>query len=320
MAKRKNLGNPLLIAAASSAVTNPKTMKQISSLAPYNNPQLIETGTSILKIAGLGVVGYFGYKAFKAYQQNALMQQALTDPNVKAAMDIYFAIPEGMKKGTGSLFNLFGFVDDLINKVKTIWQSTDTARLMTVAVNVTDFNQTASVFQTLYGEPLYPLLQSVLSESELQQFVNKGTSGGTVTRTSAKIRDLVFCKQPVNLRSAPDASYSGGITDIMDILKNNIVGTSKGGDFLGWILSGQQFDAKNNVWFIQTGFKVMTAAQLNAAGITSYPEWVKNALGMTYTRWVSASTDYVDIFNYYLTANTKYPLGYSTLAYLLPVI
>ena len=105
----------------------------------------------------------------------------------------------------------------------------------------------------------------------------------------------------------------------MDILKNNIIGTSNIGDFLGWVLSGPTYDSKNNVWFIQVGFKVMAADQLKSAGITSIPTWVKNAMGRSYIRWVSASTDLVDIFQYYNSASSKYPLGYSTLAYLLPI-
>jgi hypothetical protein len=304
MAKRQTLGNPYAIAAASTAI---------------NNPAIVKGAGTIFKVAGIGLLGYFGYKWLKSFQQKQLMQEVISNPNSKAAIDIYYAIPAGLKKGDGSLFNPLGFITDIMNTIKTIWQKTDTARLMTVAVNIKNFDQTASAFQKLYGEPLYPLLQSVLSESELQSFVNKSTSNGTVNRTSVKLRDLVFSRTKVHLRSSPDATYSGGLTDVMDIGKNNILSTSGIGDFLGWVLSGAEYDSKNNVWFIQVGFKVMTATQLKSAGITTVPVWVKNAMGKSYTRWVSASTDLVDIFSYYNAASSKYPAGYSTQRYLLPI-
>lgn len=308
-AKKQKLGNPLLIASAAEGASR-----------FVNNPKVINGASVVLKIAGVGVLGYYGYKVLKGYQQKQLMQSVISNPNAKAAVDIYYAIPAGLKKGDGSLFNPLGFISDVINQIKTIWQSTDTARLMTVAVNVVSFDQTAAAFQKLYGEPLYPLLQKVLSESELQTFVNKSSSGGTITRTSAKVRDLVFARNTVNLRSSPDGSYSGGMRDLLDIRKNNIIDTAKIGEFLGWILSGQQYDAKNNIWFVQTGFQVMTIAQLTAAGITNIPDWVRSAAGRRFTRWVSGSTDLVDIFSYYETASRKYPNGYSIIAYLLPIV
>jgi len=70
-------------------------------------------------IAGAGLI-YFGRKYLKKVSQNKLLRQAGTKPEVRAAVDIYQAIPDGLKKGQGGLFNPIGLAKDAMKQIKRI--------------------------------------------------------------------------------------------------------------------------------------------------------------------------------------------------------
>ena len=144
-----NIGNPLVVATAAKMISDksPQIMKGV------------RTGSMV--IAGAGLI-YFGRKYMKRLAQNRLLKQAGSNPEVRAAVDIYQSIPDGLKKGQGGLFNPIGLANDALNQVKRIWQRTDTDRLLNVAKGIhsqnLDIDKVYRYFYKIYGEQLYLLL------------------------------------------------------------------------------------------------------------------------------------------------------------------
>ena len=162
--QKKQFGNPVMAAAAAPAVINvtSKTASAFGNAAKY-----------LLLGLGITVIFFVGSKALRKAKIESLKRRAFTDPNIKAAIDIYEAIPSGLKKGTGGFFNPFGFVKDAINKVKTIWQRTDTDRIMQVAETITDINSTATAFKIIYNEDLIQLLATAMEPDKYDEFVRR---------------------------------------------------------------------------------------------------------------------------------------------------
>ncbi|MPM09003.1 hypothetical protein SDC9_55319 [bioreactor metagenome] len=164
--KKRGLGNPALVAAASSAAQNPVVI------------QNVQKGTRTLFWLILGGAGvFFGVKAYKNFNKQSILKEVDTNQNYRAAQSIYAAIPDGLKKGDGSLFNPWGFVTDLINQVSTIWEKTNTQRILDIGrTEITNFDETAKAFKVLYGEDLSMLLQKVMNAAELNAFYNNASA------------------------------------------------------------------------------------------------------------------------------------------------
>lgn len=162
--QKKSLNNPLVAAAATPAVVN------VTTKAASGMGTLVKAG--LILLGGLGIV-FFTSKAIRKARIESLKRRAFTDANIKAAIDIFDAIPAGLKEGTGGFFNPFGIVKDAINKVKLIWQKTDTDRIMQIAESITDIQLTASAFKTLYREDLITLLQNAMEPDKYDEFVRR---------------------------------------------------------------------------------------------------------------------------------------------------
>lgn len=186
---KKNLGNPLLVA---KALQNSSLQNGLGNFA---------------KIVGVAAVGYGGYTYYQQWKISRLEKQAFTNPDVKAAIDIYEAIPDGIKKGKGGLFSPFGFIKDAANTIARLWQSTDTDRLMKIAPSIRDIKNVAVYFKTLYGENLYSLLNNSLDKNQLSLFLNYTKSGGSSASSTkvvgANLFPICTTSVGVHVRSTP---------------------------------------------------------------------------------------------------------------------
>ena len=243
--KIENIGNPALIA---------------TSLAPAikeNAPIIIKTYTSFLKtfLILLGVSGslFLGYKWAAAKRKRQLEAKAGQDVDIKAAIDIYNAIPAGLKQGEGSIWNPFGFVTDFANKIATIWQSTDTDRILEISKRIKDNKRVFKVFRILYGEDLYQLLSKVLTPANLDLFsAHSGPTHSASLTPAIPKNNLVITTTSVRVRKTPinqEGIYSNSslwskiqnLTSeaIRRYTDSNIVATAENDKFLG-ITTGRE--------------------------------------------------------------------------------
>ncbi len=193
--EKETLGNPMAIMAATEMLSNPKVIKGV--------------GTGLM-IGGLGLGAWLAARWIKKKRQQALLNRAGTDPEIRAVVNIFSAIPAGLKKGQGSLWNTFGLIKDMGNKIATIWQSTDTENILAVAkdihANNLDLKKIYSKFNTIYEQALYPLLQEAMDIKDLNKFTNLSSSG-TVSDTQKLMKSqyaLVKVNSGVTIREKPD--------------------------------------------------------------------------------------------------------------------
>ncbi|MCB0397952.1 MAG: hypothetical protein KDD36_14980 [Flavobacteriales bacterium] len=232
------MGNPLVAATAAKVISD-------------NSPQImkgVKTGSMI--IAGAGLI-YFGRKYLKKVAQNKLLRQAGTNPEVRAAVDIYQAIPDGLKKGQGGLFNPIGLARDAMNQVKRIWQRTDTDRILNVAKSIhtknLDIDKVYRYFYKLYGEQLYLLLNTALEPGELAKFNNYSSSGTASSTPKISGQKYAVVKvNNLNVRKTPE-----NMTWTQVFKKSNKIGTAPFGKVLGLTTGREVFDEEHNVVFVE---------------------------------------------------------------------
>jgi len=167
--KYRELGNTALVAAAS----NPKVIEAAGKAVPVVMQQqrrmvnvgLIITGTIV---GGIGLFFLSRYAAKK--QRERLLREAATNPNKKAALDIFAAIPGRFKEDETNLFNPGKIISDWFNNL-AFWQKSDSDRILLVAERITDLDETARTFQILYGEALTPLLQKAMAPEDYDRFL-----------------------------------------------------------------------------------------------------------------------------------------------------
>lgn len=192
--KKRGLGNPALVAAASSAAQNPIVV---------NN---VRKGAKTMFWIVLGVGGFFiTRKVISNLNKQSILKEIDTNQNYRAAQSIYNAIPAGLKKGDGSLFNPFGLITDLIDQVSLIWQNTDSQRILDIGrTEITNFDETAKAFKILYGEDLSMLLQKAMNAAELNAFYSnasayKPASATFETSSSGDVGKVIVTSKDSNL-------------------------------------------------------------------------------------------------------------------------
>lgn len=232
------IGNPLIAATAATVISN-------------NAPQIMKgVRTGSMVVAGAGLI-YFGRMYIKKLAQNRLLKQAGSNPEVRAAVDIYLAIPDGLKKGQGGLFNPIGLAKDALNQVKRIWQRADTDKILNVAKSIhaqnLDIDKVYRNFYTIYGEQLYLLLNAALEPTELAKF-NNYSSSGTASST-AKITSQKYAVAKVNNLNVRKTPENMSWTQILD--KSNKIGTVPFGKILGLTTGREVFDQENDVVFVE---------------------------------------------------------------------
>ena len=255
----QSIGNPALIATA------------LAPAIKENAPMLIRSYTNFVKIffIALGVSGggYLLYKWAAAYRKKKLMEKSANNPDVRAAMDIYAAIPQGLKSGQGSIFNPLGFVYDFINQVARLWQSTDTDRILDISKRIVDNEKVYRYFRVLYGEDLYPLLQKALSKTDLDLFIAHSgkTHSSSITPALPKANAL-FVTKTVRIRKTPvnqesnysNSSFTSKIWNAgTELLRrtagtgSNIIGTAEVDKFLGFSTGREIADEDGKTVFVE---------------------------------------------------------------------
>lgn len=232
----QGVGNPLLIAAAAS-----KVGESIVTRAPA-----ITRGIrTVLGVSGAALLVYFGYKGIKKWNQNRLMQKVATDVNARAAMDIYNAIPEGLKKSKGGLFNPAGLITDLYSQVERIWTSTDSERILEIAKRITNTKDCFHYFQVIYGEDLYTLLSKALTEDQLDVFMNVVKTGSYSKTIRPKQGLYIYTTKGVTVRKTAEKK------DNTMFSFGNKVANVPAGKILGRTTGQEPRDNKNNVIYIE---------------------------------------------------------------------
>ena len=237
MKENETIGNPLVAATAAKVVSD-------------RAPQImsgVKTGSMV--IAGIGLI-YFGRFYLKKLAQNKLLKQAGSNPEVRAAIEIYQAIPDGLKKGQGGILNPMGFAKDAINQVKRIWQSTDTDRILDIAKSIhakkLDIDKVYRYFYKLYDEQLYVLLNNALSSSDLAKFNNYSNSGSA--SSTPKISGQLYAVVNVNNLNVRRTPENMKWTQLLT--KSNKIGTVPFGKLLGLTTGKEVYDKENDVVFV----------------------------------------------------------------------
>jgi hypothetical protein len=156
-------------------------------------------------------------------------------------------------------------------------------------------------------------LQTELDATDYQKFLtivsaNTNKSNPNAATNYAKKNQVVVAKVALTVRKSPDASYHGAFYESSK--DNNIYWQAKAGEFIGYATGNQHFDEKNNVKFIQVAFLVKKEGL--SKGLQQYA-------GKTYSMWVSASSNYVNIYDTEKELLSNYPNLASVISYKKPL-
>lgn len=194
---------------------------------------------------------------------------------------------------------------------------TDEESIRSVARSITDLKSIQTAYFKITGRSLLDDLRNDMTTTGYNAFMNQIAlnpktekvvdSKGNITQKSiapaaglVQAGQLIVAKKNLHFRSSPDATFTGGARDILDIGSNNIISTYPAGNFVGYATGQSAFDAKNNVKFIQVAFKV-NGKHANCPFL-----WKSNHKKVI-SGWVSASTDLIDKFQYYAEVFKRYP-------------
>lgn len=196
------------------------------------------------------------------------------------------------------------------------FDTTSVDTVMEIAKTITNLDKVQKAYKDLYQDNLLDDLQSDLSTSEYEAFLNiiasnanKDTSnGGAPPVQYTKKNQLIVAKKDVTLRSSPDASNHGAFYEVFS--EDNIYRVAKAGEFLGYATGQQHYDEVNNVKFIQVAYVI------NAKyAPTAYKK--KNKVKMAF--WISASSNYTVQFPNAKAMISAYPKTSSTAAWKKPL-
>lgn len=180
------------------------------------------------------------------------------------------------------------------------FDTTDSDTILATATQIKDLNSVVKSYKNLYQNDLLTDLQSELSTEDYKKFLSivQGNSQakGTTATAYAKPQELIVAIKDVTIRKTPDASYHGAWYESES--GNNIVVVAKAGSFIGYATGKQQYDAKNDVKFIEVGYQFVK---------TGLPQSSQKYAGVVYRYWVSASTNYVTKFSSAKDMLASYP-------------
>lgn len=240
MRNKSNIGNPAAIYAAAE-IANSEQGQKLIKRATGNVERAQNIARKTGKVAAISVItigaGFLAYKGIKYANKQRLLKKAVSDPEVKTAVDIWNCVPDGYKNKFKLVelnpLNRIGYAYEEIAK---LWQSSNTDRIMTLAKRIYDnkykINRISRVFKTLYEIDLYTLLNKVLTPTQLDVFSNyiyRG-SGSVTPQVTAGL--YAITKKPVTLRTDPKIP---GFTDYENDVKN--VGT---GVFIGQVTGREE--------------------------------------------------------------------------------
>ena len=196
------------------------------------------------------------------------------------------------------------------------FDTTNVSTVMEIAKTIANLDKVQKAYKDLYQDNLLDDLQSDLSTSEYEAFLNiiasnanKDTSGGGAPPVQyTKKNQLIVAKKDVTIRKSPDASNHGAFYEVLS--EDNIYRVAKAGEFLGYATGQQHYDEVNNVKFIQVAY-VINGKYAPAA----YKK--KNKVKMSF--WISASKNYTDQFPNTKAMIAAYPKTSSTAAWKKPL-
>ena len=235
----------------------------------------------------VGVGGFLLYKLARkiitSMQKRNTEKQAGDSPEIRQAMALRSAMnPSG------------------ISWMKSM-DTTNTTAVFDATKGIKKLDDVISAYRKLYDDDLLKDLQNELSASDYQKFLtmvsaNPEKKGGTAPVKFVATQQMVVAKAAVYLRTSPDASYHGAIYEITE--NKNIIRKAKIGEFLGYATGRQEFDAKNNVKFIEVGYVLIN---------DGLPAALKSQVGQKITCWVSSSSSYIQTFSYFKQMWEAYP-------------
>ena len=201
---KNNLGNPAVVAVAKKAATQMAiqegqkralaTRDRVNAYNQSENGRKFRKGVRTVAItAGLSFVAW---KTFQIIRRNALKKRAATDPEVRAAIDVWSSIPEGFKSKWKFLDILYlpaALLKKTYDGVKTLWKSTNTQRLMSIAQGISSKNlrpeKISKYFKILYGLDMITLLNRVMSNEQIDMFFSY-INGGSGSQTAKVTQGL----------------------------------------------------------------------------------------------------------------------------------
>jgi hypothetical protein len=269
--------------------------QKIIEVAQNNRGKIIN---GLLIVGGTYLVYRFGKKIIGDINKGAAQSQADDKPSVRQAMNFRSGLN---RSGVSWLVSTDGTNEKLIF---------DTAR------TVTDLDEVSKNYKDLYQSNLLDDLQRELSSDDYSKLLtivstnpNKNTKkGGAAPITFAKKSNLVIAKKEVTIRKSPDASNHGAFYEMFS--ENNIIRKAQSGEFIGYATGNQHFDEVNNVKFIEVGYVVNGAKA---------PSNLKSKDKQKYLFWVSASSNYVEIFDFYKPMFDRYPASEKLTPWMKPL-
>lgn len=234
------------------------------------SPGVIKAAKATLGILGIAVLGFGIYKFIAYKRKKDLAKKAISDTDVGIAIDIYNAIPAGLKKGEGSLFNPFGFVSDIGSQIALVWKTTDTKRILDLSKRIKDFKRVTVAFNVFYGQDLYNLLGKVLTTIEMDLFKARAGSEGAVTSLTPRVTPglYVITTSNVFLRKRAEntrqTTYWQYITKIFD--KSTIIQSAKIDKYIGRTTGREIYDETGKTNFVEiAGYAYRTYSEILTA-------------------------------------------------------
>jgi hypothetical protein len=198
---------------------------------------------------------------------------------------------------------------------------TDEAAIRQLSGQISNLDAVITAYRALYRSELLEDLQGELSQAMFQEFLTtvsnnriNANPGGSTAGQGAYTNPgrLVVAKREVYVRTSPDASNHGAWYEVLS--ERNIFRTAKAGDFIGYATGRQHYDARNDVKFIEVGFRVSPSVS-----VSTLPAEYRRLAGRSQILWVSASGTYTEQFSTVAAMEARWPQtrGYAT--HLLPL-
>lgn len=216
MSGKNGIGNPLVAASAAKLLESEAGQKAITKVVDRGIEQqekmsraARKTGRVVGSLVLVAGASYLGYKGIKIMRRNALMKKALSDPEVKASVDVWECIPDGFKNKWSVLtfLNPISTVSNAYSEIETLWKSANTERIMLIAKRIYEqklnLKKIQRHFKTLYGIDLIAMLNKVLTSTQIDVFSNYVTRGSGSTKAPVEQGKLAVVKQSVHLREEP---------------------------------------------------------------------------------------------------------------------
>jgi len=177
------------------------------------------------------------------------MNKASIIPEVRTAMNIYDAIPAGLKQSKVNIFNPLSVVSDWGNKIALIWTQTDTDRIIAIGKQVYEEKQNLQdiykYFAKIYGENLYSLLSKAMKSEDLDKFVNYSASGTSQGGKVVTQNKYIVSKIKTSIRKTTENPSDWKVWE-----KSNIIETVPYGKLIGMSTGNEVFNETEETTYL----------------------------------------------------------------------